>query len=436
MGVSRAKEGAAGMRAVPAALDRAETWVRAHRGLAWGFVALACLPLLIQIVIKGQGDFSISYDAGLGIWTGGTVYDASELIPYLYSPFYALLISPISWAGHLFGYTLSKALFAGLSIGCFVATLLLLRRVLDETPGAPIPGWVIAVPVFLSLRLILNNFQHGQVNLIILFCVFGAWELVRRERPLAAALCILPALASKLVLPLVFVGYFAVRGQLRFVAAVAVLMAAAFATPALVTGWERNLELHYQWFDLMPFVAEQPHHQESFGNQSALGVALRLFRDTSEGPAHLVRLEPWVPRAVFLVVTVGMGVLAGLAALFHRGRNGQPRNLVSLAEFSLLYGVMAMASPLSWKHYFSYWFVPLSLLCLAVARGHPGARIYTALMALVLVFVSLPSRSIAGAELAGTLQVWGTIFWANGLVWLCVLHWLWTPAEPEERAPA
>ena len=50
-------------------------------------------------------------------------------------------ISPISWAGHLFGYTVAKALFATLSIGCFVATLFLLRRVLEESQGE-VPGWV------------------------------------------------------------------------------------------------------------------------------------------------------------------------------------------------------------------------------------------------------------------------------------------------------
>jgi hypothetical protein len=414
------------MNALVRLLDRAEARMLAHRRLAWLALVVGVAVVGVQAVaVKDQGDFSLSYEAANDLWAGAPVYDAEEASPYLYSPLYAVLLSPLAWTGSVLGYNVAKALFTALSFSCLAGVLILLRRTLAGSPPERVPGWVIAVPLVLSSRLLLNNFQHGQANVIVLVFLLGSWELMRRGRQAAAAFCILPAVAIKFVLPLVFVGYFAVRRRLRFIATLTVLAVLGFLLPALVVGLDRNLALHAQWLGLLPVVASRPEHLESWNNQSAMAVALRLFRETREGAPRVALLEPWVPQAIFGTMTLGMGAASGLAILFHRGRNGEPANLTALAEFCLLALFMATASPLAWKHYFSIWFVPLALLCFAVARGHRHAPLYVGTLALVALAVSLPGGSLV-RPLARELLNWGSVFWCNAVIWLCVLDWLWT----------
>jgi hypothetical protein len=281
--------------------------------------------------------------------------------------------------------------------------------------------------------MLLNNLQHGQTNLIILVCLLGSFTLVRSGRESWAALCILPAVAIKFVLPLFFVAYFAVRGHFRFVVTLAGLLVLGFVLPALVVGWENNLTLHSQWLRLMPDVASRPEHLENWNNQSALAVALHLFRETSEGPPRIALLAPWVPQLIFGVVTLTMAAISGVAILFHGSRSAQSENQTELAELCLVLLVMAMTSPLAWMHYFSIWFVPLSLLCLAVARGHPHAPLYVATLVLIGIVVSLPGGT-AHAPLSRAMLDWGSIFWCNAVVWLCMLDWLWKRPAPAAEA--
>ncbi len=418
------------MSAVLDRFERAEEWIRSHR--RWVRLALwvGVAALAVQVVVfKNQGDLALSHEAVHDFWTGGNVYDADELSPYLYSPLYLLLLSPISGAGQLLGYGVTKALFTAVSMASLAGAIVLLRRILAGSPPERVPGWVLVVPLALSFRMLLNNLQHGQTNLMIFACLLGSFTLLRSGRESWAALCILPAVAIKFVLPLLFVAYFAVRGHLRFVVTLTGLLVVGFVLPALVVGWDDNLALHAQWIRLMPDVASRPEHLENWNNQSALAVALHLFRETSEGPPRIALLAAWVPPLIFGVVTLTMAAISGVAIFFHGGRNAQSENQTELAELSLVLLVMAMTSPLAWMHYFSIWFVPLSLLCLAVARGHPHTPLYVATLVLIGVVVSLPGGT-AHASLSRAMLNWGSIFWCNAVVWLCMLDWLRKRPEP------
>ncbi len=88
-------------------------------------------------------------------------------------------------------------------------TLLALRWVfrMVESGGVPFPPWAKGLTMLLSLRPILGDLLHGNVNLFILFLVVAALSLFHRRWEVPAGVVLGLAIACK-VTPALFVPYF------------------------------------------------------------------------------------------------------------------------------------------------------------------------------------------------------------------------------------
>ena len=78
---------------------------------------------------------------------------------------------------------------------------------LAEEPGRPFPTWAKGLTVVLSLRTILSDLTHGNVNLLILFLVVTGLAAFRRGRDMIAGILLALAIACK-VTPALFIPYF------------------------------------------------------------------------------------------------------------------------------------------------------------------------------------------------------------------------------------
>src|SRR5262249_62247392 len=107
---------------------------------------------------------------------------------------------------------------SSLKVGLPLVTLPLAFR-LVESPGRPSPVWAKGLTVLLSLRPILGDLLHGNVNLLILFLVGGALALFRARRDLSAGVVLALAVACKLT-PALFLPYFGLQPGWQAVAGV------------------------------------------------------------------------------------------------------------------------------------------------------------------------------------------------------------------------
>src|SRR5438270_4165991 len=125
-----------------------------------------------------------------------------EKFNYPNPPIMALVLLPLMQlpplAGSLLWYYL-KVLLA-------LASLWAVFR-LTEQPGRPFLPWAKLLVVLLSLRPIMGDLMHGNVNLFILFTVVAALYAYRRGRDVLAGTGIGLAVACK-VTPALFVPYF------------------------------------------------------------------------------------------------------------------------------------------------------------------------------------------------------------------------------------
>src|SRR5437763_1757587 len=68
---------------------------------------------------------------------------------------------------------------------------------LVEEPGRPCPVWAKALAVALSLRPIIGDLSHGNINIFILFLVVGALLAFRKRHDLGCGLLLGLAIACK-----------------------------------------------------------------------------------------------------------------------------------------------------------------------------------------------------------------------------------------------
>ncbi len=297
--------------------------------------------------------------------------------------------------------------------------------------------WASALILLLSLRPILSDLQHGNINLLILFLVVAALRLWQSGRDISAGTVLALSIAYK-VTPALFVVYFAYKRSWKLVGATMVgLVLFLLVVPSAILGPAFNWQCLMEWRHniISPFVEGEviPSVQEV--NQSMAGVMTRALTtpkidgEHSNGNikaslAHL-SLADWDPEAVALLVKgLALAFVAVLAALCRTrtSRRDDPR---LLGEFSLVVLTMLFVSERSWKHHYVTLLLPYTFLVYqAVAapvsrwvRVVLGASL--ALSALLMATTSSDVGKLLGGEDGHEVALYyGMFFWAGVVLFL------------------
>lgn len=305
----------------------------------------------------------------LALMQGENVYVATDRPAYPNPPVMALLLYPLAVLPVEAGAWL---LFALKLVLAAFAVAFALEAVAPRGPPLAAP-WAIA-GIALSLRPILSDLQHGNVNIFVLFAVMAGLRALQRDRDVAAGLWVALATAFK-VTPALLVVYFAWKRWWRACAAFGVGLVAFTWLPGFAIGFGRlaDLLLAYHGAMLEPYAEDGAvlHTEES--NQS-LGAVLHRYLtdapsielDTGHAAFNLVSLElataEWVVRAASLALLAGVA-LASRAP-------GSPRRLRIASEYALVLIAMLAISPRTWKHH--YVVMALPYVCALAWAVRPG----------------------------------------------------------------
>ena len=339
--------------------------------------------------------------------------DISERYAYPNPPMMAVLLLPLAKLGQL--HPLAAALvWFYLKVGI---TLLVFRWVfcLVADAGRPFPPWAKALTVLLSIRPVVGDLQHGNVNLFILFLVAAALACFSRKRDFTAGLLLALAVACKLT-PALFVPYFLWKRAWRCLAGCAaglVLFLYPGVVPGAVLGFGENQHQLASWYRTMvrPYVVEN-QVQAKFANQSLVGLVYRLTTHTPSASEYDWNTDRYVPLAYdnFLsldpaaakrIVLAFEALFAALVLWRCRTPLGARGGWRLSAEFAVVVLGMLLFSERTWKHHCVTLVLPFAVLCyyLAVeARGAARARVIAALAAATLLL------SATSTELS---EAWG-----------------------------
>jgi alpha-1,2-mannosyltransferase len=368
--------------------------------------------------LRWRGQVQEMDATGVDIWQR-FVYPNPPIMVLLLKPFFAL--PPV----------LGSMVWFYVKVLMTLASIFLVFR-LVQTPDHPWPDWAKAVVVILSLRPIMGDLTHGNVNLFILLLCVGALACFRLRRDKSAGLLLALAIACK-VTPALFVPYFVWKRSYALLASCGVGLVLFFwLVPGLCFGFDRNAQYLHSWFQgmIVPYTIDgvvTTQHE----NQSLPGVIYRLFTHSasftnyegtqvaSEEFHNLTNWDPWVARGLIKLL---MLAFAGLVVWVCRNPADQRQRWQLSAEYGLILVGMLLFSERTWKHHCVTLLVPFAVLVHALVAGRPSVRLRRFLIA-VLVAVSLLMTSTSTGlsskewpELArfGKLaEVYGVYAWAN-----------------------
>jgi len=299
-----------------------------------------------------------------------------------------------------------------------------------ETPAAPFPPWSKALAVALSLRMILSDLSHGNVNLLILFLMVGSLYAFRCGRDHLCGNILALAIACKLT-PALFVGYFVWKRSWNVLIGCAVGLVLYFlVVPSLFLGFARNWELLTSWVEVMvmPFVRDgfvtSEHH-----NQSLPGLFYRMFTDSPSWstydangtytPTDFHNVASMPTSVVQILLKAVMGVFAVAVVLTCRART-RPVGTETVeqsragwplaAEFAIILIGMLLFSERTWKHHAVTLVVPFAVLCYALAAVPMDRMLRGGIIASLVVAtagIASTSTGMWNDDFAKLAQVYG-----------------------------
>lgn len=424
--ISRRVEGSVPERLATALADRL-AWLEAR----WLWPGLLfVLAVGLPFWIRRPGDFAGYLIVGDLVLAGRHIYlDAPPHIN-TWPPFFALLCVPLTLLARP-SPVLARGVWLLLNAGLLALVLRLLAGLVygrdPRSPGRP----ELLVPLILTGRYVLGNFEHLQINLVVFALALAGLSLQASGRPVRGGLVLGFAAAVK-VMPVAFVPYLAYRRRWRATLASAAATVAFSWSPALVFGGPRFDDYLEHWRG-----AVAAGWGAGRMNQSMLAMwdrllGHRLWPLTAPGIDDLPESGA---RIVGLAVIASLAVVIALALLAFRG-HPRPGGWAALAEWSAVFVVAALFGPVSWKSYLVVCLLPNTLLFAiwrspaldARTRRWAGATLLGA-----FVLGGLTAPGLVGRTLAERLEM-TSIVTAAALVLLGGVLWVRARLAPAPRA--
>jgi hypothetical protein len=282
----------------------------------------------------------------------------SERYNYPNPPIMAVLLEPVAMLPGMFG----ALVWFYLKVGMALVSLYWVFR-LVESEGVPFPDWAKLVTVLCSLKPIIDDLNHGNVNLFILFLVVGALTAYRLRYDFLAGVVLALAISCK-VTPALFVPYFVWKRSWRTLAGCVAGMALFFYpgfVPGLRLGMEENQRQLVSWYRGMvhPFLIEGKVTSEHV-NQSLPALLLRLgthspsfvaFPNNIETPTRYDNVLSLSPVVVGWMVKGCLGLFALLVVWCCRTPGEQRAGWPVTAEMAIVVLGMLLFSERTWKHH-------------------------------------------------------------------------------------
>lgn len=344
-----------------------------RRAAIW-LVVIAALAAAMYVVIRQTRDltdFEVYRTAGTRLLHAEPLYRAEDgHFVFKYLPAFAFGVVPFA----VMGPETAKVVWFALAFALLVAFVAGSVRALPNRRRAL--GPLVALTLVVVARLAIRELSLGQTNVLLGALLVAAFSATARgARTVAGTLVGLATFVKPYAILLA--PWLAATMGAGALAAAAAAIAAGLALPAVVYGWNGNLDLLAAWF-------------RTVTETTAPNMLL------PENVSIVSAWAKWIgagPLAAGLAVATVLGLI-GLAALVLVRR--EPVSSPAYLEFALLLLLIPLLTPQGWD-YMLLLGTP-AILCL-LDRWRELARPWQALVATALVVIALPMREVFGLSI-------------------------------------
>jgi hypothetical protein len=402
--------------------------------------AVAAVTLVLGVILvvaltpgyaRRSGDFAGYLSVGDLALAGRDVYRDSPPGINTWPPLFSLFCMPLALIAH-WSLAGARLLWVLINWACVVVSVGIAVRLVSGRRlvtglrrlgpvDQPFASTVVLLPMLLTIRWILSNFEHLQVNLVLLTLTLAGLLLHSRRHDARAGLCLGAAIALKL-LPATLVPYFLWRRQWRALGWTVAAAVGWSLLPMLLWGPARFIDEAGVWLDVV-------RRSQGVGKMNLSVYAMldrtlghRLLPFSVPGadalPSSHAPLVVWAFMALLVAVTA-------LACWQFRG-SYKPRGYLAVTEWSIVLLVGAIFSPLTWKFYLIVVLLP-QVLFVDAWRNHAVDPLVRRTLRwstwVIFALGMLASDMIVGREMSWRLEM-GSLISAVALMTLIQLCWL------------
>lgn len=405
-------------------------WIRWTREGRWQAVVLVLVAIVGFISWSPRtGDFAGYLLVGRAVLGGADIYRATPPGINTWPPFFSLICVPLALVARLSVY-LATSLWLLLNYATLLVVLDLLARILyqkrltlrrQSESALSITSAGLLVPLALTSTYLFNNFEHVQINLILLGLTLGGLYLMEEGRLGLGALSLGLAIAMK-VMPVVLLPYLALRRRWRPFFAASTVAALLSLSPIAVFGPSRFLDYVASWRRVVGWGWGVGAYNQSLYALWDRLIGHHVYPFAPGENYNLVKSgHPLVP------IAFALSLLVLVVAILRQFRiSAAPSRSVLATEWSAMLIFSTLWGPVAWKLYFVVLLVPSALLFLVWRQVgiDPADRRTIGLALFGSAFLAfLTGHDLIGNQLAGQLEL-GSIATFSTLVMLAGVLWL------------
>jgi len=298
---------------------------------------------------RNYADFHAYYYTGERLLNGKSIYDIEayredKIANFKYPPicasiFALLALSPERTAATIW-FTLGYALF--------VASLFYSgRMIFDEKISSRQRKWIYFWSLFFVSRFVMQNFDTGQVNFLMIFTLIIGIYMARKNRSFIGGLLIGFSILIK-YMSAIFIPYFIFKRKYKLVFCIIASLVFFSLLPGLFVGWENNLQLQNQYAAHLSSTSLDFLSLSDEANQSIFSMLIRFFSTHGHFGINFLNFNDY-----FLGIISG-----GLCSLmyiisFVSSKNTQTGSFSNI-DLSLLLTCAALFNPNAWMHAFIF----------------------------------------------------------------------------------
>jgi len=399
----------------------------------WIAIVIAIVTMVVIAIRSARhdvaGDFARYYEAGKVVAHGEPerLYEDMSILgrfehSFRYLPIFAIVMAPLSLLSIEAAFCVWQWLHvAGFAL-CFVASLRMARD--GPRPSA----WWLLIPFLFSVRLMIGNFQLGQINpIVITLTLTGIWACYR-GRDVTGGMLLGAGAAIKFTPAIFLVVLLAVGRYRAFAAQIVFGLVLAAVVPSIVIGPSLHFELLEQYVRAEGDLLGDHDDGERVDGQSLKAIVYRYltpmnavhqFKHNDPIYVNVVEADPTLAFALYL--TLGISILV-LTLLFCRfGDRSSPDRWVLCACLGTL--LMVLLSPESRRAHFAILILAFTTFTYRaiVPAIRRRIRILPATLAvLAMLMIAIPSRGLVGRELANWIDAHGNMGFAALLLFAAV----------------
>ncbi len=245
---------------------------------------LALVYTIVKTYLDGN-DINVYLYAAKHIFGDENIYTNNPFNFYLYSPLFAILLSPIA----LLDFEIGRVIWGIFNLILVFRLWFLFQQITNISQFlSKKQHFLFTILVaFISIGFINHNLTLGQITILILWLSLeGCYRILFKKQEVLGALLLAIGVNIKII-PIFFLYYLFVKGKIKSVIFSSVFVLASLVLPTLLIGNSRNVEMHKSWFETINPSKSKYVFEKGNGTQSLNAIIPAYFyefEDLSEVP--------------------------------------------------------------------------------------------------------------------------------------------------------